>query len=298
MIDERGESWDELKELGFNTIRLLVPVTAHHIAEARRLDLWLVAPPPRLASSDHLRTHFDRVLAWDMGGGLDGQSFHAKQEDVRALRDLDRDVRRPILCGADAGLRGYSRCADILLHQRAVLGSTFELSEFAGWLKQRSQLARPGVPHWASIQTETLPAISRQFAAFAVPQSSAPPHLDPAQIDAATWNAVSAGMRGLHFQSGTRLDLPTSQARIKRLSLQLLNQRLRLIEPWLAAGNSTTTAACDDPQRTPQSSAPRGPYSWCATGKRPECSLQPTVRLRPTPGSPCRAFRSRMKSTT
>src|SRR5690606_26694257 len=50
IIEFRGESLARLQQLGFNCVRLGRPATAELLAEAARLQLWLIAPPPQMDS--------------------------------------------------------------------------------------------------------------------------------------------------------------------------------------------------------------------------------------------------------
>ena len=85
-IDFNGESFEWLKGLGFNTIRLGLPPTNQQLREAQRHDLWFIAPPgagPEIAGG----LWGDRVLAWDLGEGLMGG-------DREGLRRVAEGVRQ------------------------------------------------------------------------------------------------------------------------------------------------------------------------------------------------------------
>ncbi|HND54777.1 MAG TPA: hypothetical protein PLV92_20335, partial [Pirellulaceae bacterium] len=145
------QSLAALKTLGFNTVQLNAPPTPEILAEAGRLDLWLIAPPPatmlqddesddaapsanralgsasssRASSPTPLESSltpppsrskaFDGVLAWNLGDCLTAQHVAPAKRLAANLRRADRDAGRPVLADVEAGFEQHSRCFDMIV---------------------------------------------------------------------------------------------------------------------------------------------------------------------------------------
>jgi hypothetical protein len=146
----RGEPFDWLADLGFNSLVLAEFPTAEQITEARRLNLWLIAPPPPMppppdSPPDSLPDSLpgstpgslpgstpgstssavvwtgdasafppcDRILAWNLGAELPPSRDRAQRRAADANR-LPRELRRPLWGCANEGLSTWSRLADLL----------------------------------------------------------------------------------------------------------------------------------------------------------------------------------------
>ncbi|MCA9264577.1 MAG: hypothetical protein KDA60_12035 [Planctomycetales bacterium] len=239
MVDLRGEDFAFLRQLGFNTIRLGTSPTREQLETAERLDLWLVCPPPRAESISVVGPGLDRILAWHLGESLTQRHLEATTESINGLRDSALLEYRPVLGVPDTELLAYGRRLDIVLHQREPLGTSFPLSEFSSWLVARRQLCRPGVTHWATIQTEMHPLLEQQ--ASALGYSGEAVSAEPEQIRKLVFSAVGSGMRGLHFRSLQRLDDPTQH--LRALTIRLLLHELDQLTPWIAGGRAEALLA-------------------------------------------------------
>lgn len=188
----RGEPFDWLQDLGFNTLLLAAPPTAEQLAESRRLGLWLIIPPPwphadaasanaspppvdlRLAAASAVPAvsmkgtgepaDDDRVLAWNVGSDhLD--PLAAVAERAAIARQFPADQRRPLFGAAAGSLHAWSRTVDILatpLWSSARVGASpsSRVSEVSVE-GPRSILAdiHPGVPVWAEVALPRLPEV-------------------------------------------------------------------------------------------------------------------------------------------
>src|SRR5207237_1372147 len=101
----RGEPLDLVVKTGFNAIRLSQPPPADLLADAERLRLWLICPPPILqtpnggqATLASIGPAYDIVLAWHLGDGLTVQDLPAITDIARQLKSADTRRRRPMLC--------------------------------------------------------------------------------------------------------------------------------------------------------------------------------------------------------
>ena len=86
VIERRDESLEWLQKLGFNVIKLASLPTEAELAEAERLGLWLMAPPPVGSGTPRTTLTHARVLAWTLGEGLTRGESAAMRELARAVR--------------------------------------------------------------------------------------------------------------------------------------------------------------------------------------------------------------------
>jgi hypothetical protein len=254
-IDHNGEPLEALARLGFNCVRLAAPATADLLVEAQRADIWLICPPPQLPDIDirdvdalpSFSSRWDRVLFWDMGGGLAENDVEDLAERVRRVRTCDSRGNRPTIAAADSGLRSVSRHVDMLVARRTVLGTSLELLDYLSWLRERPRLTRPGTPILAALATEIDPRASQQAAALSGigGQGLA---VDPESLCLASLAAVSAGTRGILFSSRRRIDGDDHESKARAAASLAMNLRLKLLEPWGAAGRFAAAAQSSDPE--------------------------------------------------
>jgi hypothetical protein len=254
VIEHRGEPLARLQKLGFNAVRIAQVPSVEMLREAAGLGMWVVAPPPPPrelesragdASGARIPGQFDPVLAWDLGRGLaTSEELSATKRWAKLVAAADpRD--RPLVCDADSDLNKYSRVVNILLAHRDPLGSSLQLSDYATWLRDRGRLARGGTPFWATVQTDLPPALTAQMTLLSGGQA-VPSAWQESQIRAIVHAALCSGVRGLCFESHSRLDADDPQTRRRSAILQLLNLELDLIERWPAAGSFAPNATTND----------------------------------------------------
>ena len=243
-VHPRGESWEFLKQLGFNTVWLGAPPTTAQLAQADAEGLWIVAPPPPtiFSSAGDDDVLFRRVVAWDLS--LAG-SASAQAELAHRLRDGFGTRCRPLVCRPpDATSQSQAdRGADVLVHQRPVLGTTMSLAGYRNWLQRRVDNCLPGALHWASLTTEypasLLAQMSGQAAALhggrAVPLAVV---AEPAQLRRMAVTAVATGIRGVVVQETTRLDQPDPTSRLRAAAVAHLNHQLGMLQPWITRSHS------------------------------------------------------------
>jgi len=259
-IQYQGEPLSLLEQLGFNVVWLGQPPTAELLEEVNRLareagrrgeGLWLVCPPPggppaqtplespdAAAAMPEIGPLYDRVLAWDLGHGLGVQQAAAAGRWGRWARQVKmadrRQAGRPLVCQAETGLKEYSRAVEFLILSRSPLGTSLELADYAAWLRQRPRLAVPGKAVWTTIQTQPAEPLRQQWAALG--RGPLPGCLSSEQIQLLAYTAVTAGSRGLLFESRGPLSAADVDTRVRALTLELINLELKLAEPWAAAG--------------------------------------------------------------
>ncbi len=242
IIQHQGEPLAFLKRLGFNAVRLRGAPSDELLKEAAEQDMWLVAPPPVSPSQAPvyvpprpIDSRWDQVLAWDLGESLSSDDFERTRNLATRVRQADHRMSRPLLCDALTDVRAFRRHVDILNPFRFPLGTTLELLDYGAWLQSRPRLA-PGTPIWTTVQTQPSWALRRQLEVFS--PRDLPPHIVASeQIRLATYAALSAGVRGLGFESQSRLDADTPEAQYRALTLEAINLELQLIEPWAISGS-------------------------------------------------------------
>jgi hypothetical protein len=255
----RGDTpLDTLRATGFNTVWVDGAASPALIEEAATLGLWLVpvlpvtnetgiasssvlpagsrskgGEPERSPVSQQIARFLERdnVLFWDVGGSLTEEQVGPVMKTVSFVHAAD--PQRPV--GADAwdGLRPYSRNLDVFGTHRWPLLTGLELPQYRVWLNQRRLLARPGAFMWTWVQTQlpnwyTEQVYGRQASdTFSEPISPQPEH-----IRLLTYIALAAGCRGLGFWSDQFL-ADSHQGRDRLLTVALLNQELKMLEPLL-----------------------------------------------------------------
>lgn len=254
-LQYNGEPLERIAALGFNAVWLRQPAGGDLLEEARRTDLWIICPPPALPDVDVrdpeslpvFSANWDRVLMWDMGQGLAETDVESLAERSRRVRSCDLRGGRPLIAAADSGLRSISRHVDMLVARRTVLGTSLELRDYLGWLRERPRLMRPGTPLLATLSTEIDPRTARQAAALAG-IGAAGLAVDPESLALAALSAVAAGSRGLLFTSSRRIDGDDAESRARAVGALAMNLRLELLEPWAAAGRFAAVGQASDPE--------------------------------------------------
>lgn len=236
VVPWQGEPLSFLAERGFNVVELPTAPNDEQIADAQRHGLWFMCgtPRPDALSQDGLGRIDDRILAWR----LDDEAIEIDPGYARRWAELvrERDVvsGRPVLIAPQGDWSASSNAADILIarHPRV---APIAGPDFDRWLERQPQRARPGTPYWASIATQFDGAVGRQSAALSDAQLP-PPSVEAAHIESLLRIAGARGARGFVFESNSSLRAMDIETRGRAAALELINRRLQLMEPWLAAG--------------------------------------------------------------
>jgi hypothetical protein len=242
-IQHRGEPLEWLQSLGFNTVKLSASPSAAELKEAQRLGLWLIAPPPYHDQAQ--AENYDPVIAWTLGSRLTERDLPSTRDLSTEIRNFDRQRDRPLLIGADSGLAQYSRLGHMLLFERPTLGTAHELADARGWTLAQARLARPGTPVVATIDCQRSPRLHEQLLLLSG-GAAWDEDVDPEQIRLAAFQAIAGGARGLVIRGEKPLTIDTPAAALRTDAVKLLNYELRLLEPWIAAGQLTEELAAGD----------------------------------------------------
>jgi hypothetical protein len=249
LVEYQGESLTFLQRLGFNGVQLSTTPDDALLDEARQTGMWLVCPPPALAEEDEAEgtdnsrlafaERYRPVLAWYLGRGLTARDLDAMRRWVEKVRRADEETARPLVCDPADKLEQYGRLlgsSGILMMHRHLLGTTFDLADFSTWLRTRPRLGMPGMPVWATIETQHSREMWEQISLLSAGQAPEPA-ADYEQIRLMVQAALVAGVRGLSFASRSPLDGQDPATRLRTMTLSLVNLEIGLIQPWLAAGN-------------------------------------------------------------
>ncbi|MFO0901974.1 MAG: hypothetical protein U0939_03175 [Pirellulales bacterium] len=265
VIRWRGEPFDWLQELGFNTLLLADRPTPEQIAEARRRGLWLMTPPPRRAPQDAAAPDAppsllpvvhpedeDRILAWHVGEAPDLQLPDVT--DYRHLWSTQVPLarRRPVVATAASSLHEWSRHVDVLA---ADLWSTAHIGA-AGAAKSAAAVdvgtslgllsdVRTGVPVWSDVP---LPRLPDQLPNVPAKGAPAPAYAEQELIRVrwSVYQALSDGARGFIYSAPDSLEPGRAELRPLLTTIRTLNAELALLEPWIAANDGIDLATPSD----------------------------------------------------
>ena len=251
IIRWQGEPFELLARLGFQAIGMNRLPTTEELAEARRLGLSLISPPPspKQITDEGIAPELDAVLAWDLGDQLSAGDLDQMVRWQQLIKRHDSRDGRPTVLAPQLFTREASRIADVVLLDRSMLGTGLALSDYATWLTHRSRLARPGTPFWTRVDTQLSPRQAAQVAALgtATGTSTVASYLQMASFTSA---AIGVKSRGFYFDSDSSL-AERDDATLERVqALELINLRLGLMEPWLASGKMLASARSTQPRLT------------------------------------------------
>ena len=256
-IQYQGESLARLKELGFNTIWLARTPSSATLREAGDLGLMVVCPPPEFPLEDaasepatptpRIGPEYDPVLAWDLGWGLSEQDLPATRKRPQQIRDADRERGRPRICHPEVDLRAFSGCVDLLMVGQSPVATSLEMVDYGTWIRERPRLARPGTIIWSTIQTQpalaALSAVAKRRTR-AVAAADGHKRADPpGGLHGDYRRKPRVAVRVAQFAGRHRSGDPARAA-----AMELLNQELEMIRPWVAAGNLVDTVQSNQPE--------------------------------------------------
>lgn len=244
VIQWQGEPFATLKQLGFDAAMVARLPSADELADARRAGLFLICPPPAMQSVEAIGPEYDIVLAWDFGV-LRASIDEAADLEAWAgwLQRTDPQRERRTLIRPGRQVREASRLADALVLDRPTLGATQTLSGYSTWLLSQSRIARPGTPLWVLADSHYGGRAAAQLAAV---RSSRPPVIPGAYSELFRWTASTFTSRpaAFCFRSEASLVGTDRGNRLRAATLELLNLRLQLVEPWLARCKQMSRASC------------------------------------------------------
>ncbi len=250
----RGIEWNSepfafLAERGFNTVWLNEPPTPEVSAEAARAKVWLIcqpANPDDLAASE-LGDSLERVLAWYLGSPTGPHELDYYRRWAELVRERDPVTTRPVIVAPRGDWLPASRLADVLLANHPASGR-LPPEDFSEWLLGMPLLARPGTPMWASVPTQPGKRVRQQLVALQRRTPTIATVLDEGQIESLVTAVATSGYHGILFESAEPLDAGDEATKRRALTLEMLNARLDMIDPWLTVGKRVDEARSTDLQ--------------------------------------------------
>ena len=245
IIEHNGEDFAFFKAIGFNTVELATTATPEQLTEAKRLDMWVVCPPPASIGVTDIGFEFDRVLAWSVGKNLAGRDILTVAQRIREIRESDLRENRPVVGNVSSNWSQLAQQVDILSVGLQPLGTSFIASQYSDWLKQRAHSIATSKPVWADIQTELSEALLDQVSIIS--NQTPPTPIEPQQLKFLVVEAITGGARGLRFRSRNRLDDSDPASRLRTMTIELVNAFIEQIEPWAVGGALMGEVPIDDP---------------------------------------------------
>lgn len=245
LVTWQGESLLTLKQLGINGVWATQPVSPVIFTEAKRVGLWVVAPPPSRDAGTVPKTGSislppqeggDRLLGWNLGHQLGRAEISQVRQIAEDLRMLPFRPDAPLVAHVLEGTRELSRLCDVVVFERPLWEEGISLGEWAIWLRLRSELARPGTPFWCGIPVHLPPWVREQLELMGLGVEAA---YEPGwtRLRAAGLTALAAGARGLVFTTAQPVDGSDPASQYRRTALQLIQVELEMVEPFLAGGS-------------------------------------------------------------
>ena len=245
VIEHNGEDFAFLKAIGFNTVELGSTASPEQMTDAKRLDMWIVCPPPASIGVRDIGFEYDRVLAWSVGKDLSGRDLLTVAQRIREIRESDLRENRPIVGNVSSNWSQLAQQVDILSVGMQPLGTSFIASQYSDWLRQRAHSIATSKPLWADIQTELSQTLLDQVSLIS--QQTPPTPIEPQQLQFLAVEAITGGARGLRFRSRNRLDAADPASRLRTMTIEWVNAFIQQIEPWAVGGAMMGEVPSDDP---------------------------------------------------
>lgn len=246
VLQWQGEPFQVVRDLGFDAASLDRPPTEEQLDEARQAGLFLICPPDPIVGSQEavVDQRYEGILAWDLGEITEHGQIEQVSRVKEELARRETEVGRPTLLRPRTSIRRASRISDVMLLGKSQVGSTSTLAEFAQQLSGMQRHTSPGSHFWVNLNTQYAAGQVQQLAAVwpaASRNSSATYHelLDTA------FASLGCRPRGFYFESRNSLSTTDRDARKRAAAAELVNLRLGLAEPWLAAGKPGQARSSD-----------------------------------------------------
>ena len=245
VIEYNGEPMLWLRQLGFNTLAMKSYPSLAVRRQAGKLGLWLIAPPPGVAELTNDPDVAYRILAWDLGEGLDSTHLRQLARTAQLIRTIPA-ANRPLSCAPSESFPAFQRDVDLLRINWQPLFSSLSMPEAFRQLQLAISQLKRGSPYWVSISIDPGEAVERQWQSLA-PGMARPGAISLDQLRIAVHRALAAGSRGIYFRSSRRLDTPAVSERQKCRQLEQINLELQLLEPWVAGAGPPRVVTSDTP---------------------------------------------------
>ena len=171
----------------------------------------------------------DPILFWMLDVQIPSSRLQQASAWAEMVRDADRLRVRPIMADVVGKEREYHRQLSLVGASRSILHTTKTPQIYADSLDQRRRLGLPGKPTFTLIQTAPAEELmASRPARFTVPM------VEPEQIWMQANVALAVGFKGIGYLTFESLEAQGVGAEERRRAIEIMNYRIRLLEPWLA----------------------------------------------------------------
>lgn len=233
-----GESTETLKRSLCNVVWVPDLNDQKLLNELRSAELGVMATPPRpdlekdsLDSAGLLpfTAQTDSVLFWMLDMRIPESRLAEATAWAEMVRDADRDRARPILADVAGLERQFHRQLDMIGATRSIPFTSKTPQIYSKSLEQRRNSALPGRPMFTLIPVAPAPELVSTR-----PAGRITPYIEPELIWMQADIALAAGYKGIGYLTYDSLESTELGAEERRLAIELMNHKIRLLEPWLA----------------------------------------------------------------
>jgi hypothetical protein len=184
---------------------------------------------PELSGLLPFSARTDPILFWMLDVQIPSSRLQQASAWAEMVRDADRQRGRLVIGSAGGKEREFHRQFDLLGTSCSILHTTKTPRFYADSLDQRRRLALPGKPMFTLIPTGPAEELMASR-----PARATVPVVEPEQIWMQANIALAAGFKGIGYLTFDSLEGDSLGAEERRRAIELMNYRIRLLEPWLA----------------------------------------------------------------
>ena len=238
IIPDHGESVETLAQSNCSVVWIADYEDRKRLQELSGAGLGVMATPPQpdletdtaeQAGLLPFTAHTDPILFWMLDVQIPPSRLQQASAWAEMVRDADRQRARPIMADVMGKEREYHRELSFLGASRSILHTTKSPRIYADTLDLRRRMALPGKPEFTLISTEP----AEELVASRPARLSAPV-VEPEQIWMQANIALAAGFKGIGYLSFRSLESEGLGFDERRLAIEIMNYRIRVLEPWLA----------------------------------------------------------------
>lgn len=253
MMPDHGESLQEIHRLGINALWTHDFSSEERLGQLSDAGIMIAATPPHpgLDPADYnrplngllpLEQQMRLVDMIYLGSRVTPQQLPHLLAWARSVRSADRKRRRPIMADVIGSEGLASRQIDMVGIGMPTIHRNLTMGEFRNGIHYKRRRASQMTLPWTWVQTESPTAMSRWRAKAGLP----PLVVEPEQVTMQVIAALSAGVRAVAFWKTEPFGGGQLEESETGLAVALSALHIRLLEPWLVAGQTQSYIAVDD----------------------------------------------------
>ena len=233
-----GESLELIGELGVNTVWIPDYRDRPLLQALSEMGIGAIAQPPHPPPEDTILNRASMpsfpdwtspVVAWILGREIPpGDRPHVAGWS-RQVKDADRQLRRPVLADVAGDERDFHRHLDLMASSQFYAHSALNPIRHSEDLRLRRDLALPGKPMFAVVQTEASEALLDYLG-----ERTALPVVEPEQILHQGYEAIAAGFKGILFWKQIPFETEASGLVERHHSMRIFCLHSQVLQPFLA----------------------------------------------------------------